>query len=133
MRIGASPSSIMRASVVLVAIAASATSCVSASLVMNSWVGKSESELLSSWGSPDSRQKLDDGRVIYTWRNVWTSYENIRTCRKNFTISSEGDTRTLVKRVIDDLEGPEEEFSPGIFREQISLMKGTQATDNFVE
>ena len=51
--------------------------------------------------------------------------------RKNFTISSEGDTRTLVKRVIDDLEGPQEEFSPGIFREQISLMKGTQDTMNF--
>lgn len=51
--------------------------------------------------------------------------------RRNFTISGEGDTRTLVKRVIDDLEGPQEDFSPGIFREQISLMKGNQDMENF--
>jgi len=51
--------------------------------------------------------------------------------RKNFTISGESDTRTLVKRVIDDLEGLLEDFSPGIFREQISRMKGNQDTENF--
>lgn len=51
--------------------------------------------------------------------------------RKNFTISGEGDTRTMIKRVIDDLEGPLKEFSPGIFREQISLMKASQETENY--
>ena len=51
--------------------------------------------------------------------------------RKNFTTSGESDTRTLVKRVIDDLEGLLEDFSPGIFREQISRMKGNQDTENF--
>lgn len=51
--------------------------------------------------------------------------------RKNFTISSEGDTRNLIKRVIDDLEGPQEEFSPGILREQISLAKGGDGEPKF--
>ena len=51
--------------------------------------------------------------------------------RKNFTIASESDTRTLLSRALDDIENPEESFSPGIFREQISLMKSSEVTDNF--
>jgi superfamily I DNA/RNA helicase len=51
--------------------------------------------------------------------------------RKNFTIASESDTRTLLSRALDDIETPEEAFSPGIFREQISLMKSQEKLDNF--
>lgn len=44
--------------------------------------------------------------------------------RSNFTISGEGDMQTLVRRVLEDLDGINESFSPAIFRESISLMKG---------
>ena len=76
---------------VLVAIAVSATSCISTSNDMESWVGKSEAELLSNWGSPDSSRKLDDGRVIHTWKTLWGKRDNIHTCRQTFTISANGE------------------------------------------
>jgi len=57
---------------------------------MESWVGKPESELLSSWGLPDSSRKLDDGRVIHTWKTSWGKRNTLRTCRQTFTISTNG-------------------------------------------
>ena len=51
--------------------------------------------------------------------------------RKNFTVSGEGDVRTLIRRVIEDLDGSQEEFSPGILREHISLMKGKSGDDAY--
>ncbi len=44
--------------------------------------------------------------------------------RRNFTISSEGDTRTLIRRILGDMDGVDESFSPDILREQIGLLKG---------
>jgi superfamily I DNA/RNA helicase len=44
--------------------------------------------------------------------------------RKNFTIAGEGDSRTLLRRVLDDIEGAGELFSPAMFRAEISLRKG---------
>ncbi len=44
--------------------------------------------------------------------------------RKNFTIAGEGDAHTIIRRVLDDLDGVRESFSPGAFRAQISLAKG---------
>jgi hypothetical protein len=77
-----------RAGVVLVAIAMSATSCASTSSEMKSWIGKPETELLTSWGAPYASQELDDGRVVHTWRTIWGKRDNIRTCRQTFTIST---------------------------------------------
>jgi hypothetical protein len=65
-------------------------SCVSTSSVMSSWVGKPESELLSSWGSPDSSRRLDDGRVVHTWTTMWNDQYSVHTCRQTFTVSSTG-------------------------------------------
>ncbi len=76
---------------VLIAIAVSATSCITTSNVMRSWVGKSESELLIGWGAPYSSRQLDDGRTIHTWRTYWGKRENIRTCLQTFTISAKGE------------------------------------------
>jgi len=45
--------------------------------------------------------------------------------RKDFTISSEGDVRTLVRRVLGDIEGTTETFSPQILISEISLYKNT--------
>ncbi|MBN2310926.1 MAG: UvrD-helicase domain-containing protein [Candidatus Hydrogenedentes bacterium] len=43
--------------------------------------------------------------------------------RRNFTISSESDARTLVRRALQDLDGVRESFDPGAFLEQIGMMK----------
>ena len=45
--------------------------------------------------------------------------------RKDFTICGEGDMRTLVRRVLSDIEGPKETFSPAMFQAEISLHKNT--------
>jgi hypothetical protein len=76
---------------VLVAIAMFTTSCATTSREMNSWIGKPESELLTSWGAPYVSQELDDGRVVHTWRTIWGKRDNIRTCRQTFTISTKGE------------------------------------------
>lgn len=73
---------------VFVAIAMSATSCVSTSGEMKSWIGKPESELLTSWGAPYSSQELDDGRIVHTWRTIWGKRDNVRECLQTFTVSA---------------------------------------------
>ncbi|HPA40867.1 MAG TPA: UvrD-helicase domain-containing protein [Candidatus Hydrogenedentes bacterium] len=45
--------------------------------------------------------------------------------RSNFTISSESDARTLLRRVLDDLGAQHERFDPGLFLSAISLAKNT--------
>lgn len=65
--------------------------CVSLSEVMQSWVGKSESELLSRWGAPDTSAQAGDGKRVLTWKNIWNDgYGNLYTCRKSFTIGTDG-------------------------------------------
>jgi len=44
--------------------------------------------------------------------------------RKNFSVSGEADSRTLLRRVLDDMDGVHETFSPAIFREEIGRLKG---------
>ena len=50
--------------------------------------------------------------------------------RKNFTISGEGDSRTIIRRIVEDMDGVEETFDQGMLREQISLAKGAN-TETF--
>ena len=76
---------------ILLAIAMSATSCASTSREMKSWIGKPETELLTSWGPPYASLQLDDGRVVHTWRSIWGKRDNVRTCLKIFTISTDGE------------------------------------------
>jgi superfamily I DNA/RNA helicase len=45
--------------------------------------------------------------------------------RKDFTISSEGDARTRVRRILSDLNGHHESFSPEFFLERIGQLKNT--------
>jgi len=73
---------------VLVAISLFAISCVSTSQEMKYWVGKPETELLTSWGPPNASQQLDDGRVVHTWRTIWGKRDNVRTCLQTFTVSA---------------------------------------------
>ncbi len=48
--------------------------------------------------------------------------------RRNFTVSGESDTRTLVRRMLDDIADVKESFSPAIVLERISLVKCGKAT-----
>lgn len=43
--------------------------------------------------------------------------------RRNFTVSSEGDTRTLVRRMLEDVVGVKESFSPAVVLERIGMVK----------
>lgn len=46
--------------------------------------------------------------------------------RKNFSIAGEGDVRTLLRRVVDDLNHADKRYSPSEFQAAISLFKNTQ-------
>lgn len=65
--------------------------CTTLKEVMTSWEGSSADDLLSAWGAPDSTIQLDNGGKVLTW----TTFEGggdypIKTCRKSFTVNSEG-------------------------------------------
>lgn len=57
---------------------------------MQSWVGSDESQLLSSWGAPNSSLEAGDGKKIHTWITLWNYNGNVYTCRQSFTIDTEG-------------------------------------------
>jgi hypothetical protein len=66
------------------------SSCVTTQSVMQSWVGKPASELISNWGSPDSVSRLDDGRTVYTWVTISGDQSGVHQCRQSYTASAEG-------------------------------------------
>lgn len=66
------------------------TGCTTPKAVMESWVGKHESDLISNWGAPDSMLQLKDGTKVYTWRRVWSDNSGIHQGRQSFTIDAEG-------------------------------------------
>ncbi len=66
------------------------TGCVSTADVMKSWVGESESKLVSRWGAPDASVQTGDGKRVVTWKTLWNSSGNLYTCRRSFTIGAEG-------------------------------------------
>jgi superfamily I DNA/RNA helicase len=45
--------------------------------------------------------------------------------RKNFSVSSESDVRTILRRVLDDMDGVKDAFSPKIFLERIGTIKNS--------
>ena len=74
-------------------------------------------------------QKRAEKLVISTFHSfclrVLRSNINHMGYRKNFTISGEGDARTFVQRVLDDMDGVREGFSPQTFMEHISAVKSS--------
>ena len=58
--------------------------------VMSKWVGVPEARLLASWGAPDRTAALSDGRKVDTWLTDWNDKDGMHTCRKTFTVDSEG-------------------------------------------
>ena len=55
---------------------------------MKSWMGSTESQLVSSWGPPQQVYTQGGNRIL-TWENRWGEHGEI-TCRKSFTINSYG-------------------------------------------
>jgi len=64
--------------------------CTTPRAVMRSWVGHQESDLISSWGAPDSMVELKDGTKVYTWKRVWNDNYGVHQGRQSFTINAEG-------------------------------------------
>lgn len=64
--------------------------CTTPGAIMQSWVGKQESDLISEWGAPDSVAELKDGTKVCTWKRIWSSENRVRQGRQSFTINAEG-------------------------------------------
>jgi len=60
---------------------------------MDSWVGKPATELMSSWGAPDTSLQLADGSQALTWKKVWWRSGYRHECRQSFTVDSYGTVR----------------------------------------
>jgi hypothetical protein len=67
------------------------TGCVTTTKrVMNEWVGRDESSLVSAWGAPNLRADLPNGGLVLTWLKSYDSGpsgSNSGTCRRSFTLS----------------------------------------------
>lgn len=57
---------------------------------MESWVGYSSEDLISTWGAPDSVMELDNGKKVLTWITYWNYQQYVYTCRRTFTTDSYG-------------------------------------------
>ena len=64
--------------------------CATTTSVMKSWVGQPEAQVLASWGAPDRTAALPDGSKVDTWVTTWNNDYGLQTCRKTFTVDSEG-------------------------------------------
>ena len=74
--------------VVLLAITAASTSCTDPRRArFDSWVGHPIEELIQHMGPPTSSMELKDGRMVYSWIQV---YGSGRTYRSVFTTSKDG-------------------------------------------
>jgi len=74
--------------VTLLAVSAISISCADPRKArFDSWLGHSIEELIQHMGPPSSTAKLKDGRVVYSWIQVFGSG---RTYRSVFTTSKDG-------------------------------------------
>ncbi|MCA9472101.1 MAG: hypothetical protein MRJ96_01775 [Nitrospirales bacterium] len=64
-----------------------AAGCKNNNSVLQTWVGKSESELIANWGNPDLRNTFANGEKIYTWIDQGKNQYGPFTCQKSMTIN----------------------------------------------
>ncbi len=57
---------------------------------MNSWIGRPDSQLITSWGTPDRTASFPDGAKVDTWVTTWRDDFGMHTCRKTFTVGAGG-------------------------------------------
>ncbi|WP_202970064.1 hypothetical protein [Pararhizobium polonicum] len=65
--------------------------------IMNTWVGSSEDDLVTSWGLPDSSYTLSDGSKILSYEHVWKK-SSIHA--QEFGYRSAGDYRNCVQKFL---------------------------------
>ncbi len=62
--------------------------CISYDRFMQTWVGKTESELIKDWGKPDMTNTFENGETIHTWiHSETTSQTGPYTCQKSVTVN----------------------------------------------
>jgi hypothetical protein len=66
----------------LVALALFAAACVSLKGRMQSYMGHSDTELVSKWGAPDRQVTLSDSSTVMTWDSA--------RCEQSVTFSKTG-------------------------------------------
>lgn len=67
----------------LLAVALALASCASTTDIMNSWIGKSDADLMAKWGAPDLESGTSSGKVLtYNSRNAYGQI----VCRQNFVL-----------------------------------------------
>jgi hypothetical protein len=70
------------------------SACVSMQSQMEKWVGAKDSDLISSFGPPESATTLDDGSRVLMWSKVWTDPAGTpRRCDQIFTADRAGVVR----------------------------------------
>ena len=72
-----------------IALAAGCVTTVTTQSTLQSWVGHSETELVSSWGAPNAAIDTRDGNRILTWDAYWGDYGQ-SLCRKSVTVDGGG-------------------------------------------
>ena len=63
--------------------------CVNTSEVLNSWIGASEDQLVSTWGVPTSTYKLNNGFKLIEYKRLTGIYGQ-NHCTRTFTINTSG-------------------------------------------
>ncbi len=72
---------------IIMLIALGLGGCISYDRFMQTWVGKTESELIKDWGKPDMTNTFDNGETIHTWIRSETSQSGPYTCQKSVTVN----------------------------------------------
>ena len=65
------------------------SACVNTSEVLNTWIGKSEDLLVSSWGIPTSTYKLNNGSKLIEYKRL-TGITGQNHCTRTFTVNANG-------------------------------------------
>ena len=78
---------------------------LSSSCATTGLIGVPESHLLASWGAPDRIATLSDGSKVDTWLTDWNDKDGMHTCRKTFTVDSQG--KVVHESLFDCTPGPD--------------------------
>lgn len=93
--------------ITVLALAFLSSSCATTGLI-----GVPESQLLASWGAPDRIATLSDGSRVDTWLTDWNDKDGMHTCRKTFTVDSQG--KVVRESLFDCTPNPVHDFGTSL-------------------
>ena len=74
--------------IMIIFIICSLGGCISYDRFMQSWIGKTESEVIKDWGKPDVTNTFENGETIHTWiHSEITQSGSPFTCQKSVTVN----------------------------------------------